>query len=605
MATNTPTPDWLARLYERYASGIAQVFLLTGNTRDYAGPGRDLVPVFLDLALARFDVVGFYNRASGLWFSQPKYESKFMQRAGLAAAAGQPPAPAARPPREPMAFFPAADRALKFIEKRRRTATEGTDGEADAAPTEETQAGEEPAGEIETVKRPMAMIIEYPETLFPATTAPNPEERNSLIFVQRWALDQELTAAGGLVILVGQASSDIHATLRAASSRIEHIEVPMPDYETRLRYVQLLDMPLRDIRAEEVAAKTAGLSLLHIEDLKLKTGDEPLTREMIRERKDEIIRSELADVVGSDDPTWGLDDVGGLEEAKTALLNNVVRPLQTGNLKRVPLGVLLSGPAGTGKTYLVKAVAHDAGVNYLELDFGRLQDSYVGQSERNLERILSTIEAAAPCLVFVDELDQALRRGTSGLNPVQDHLFGRFLRFMSVPWHRGRIVVIAATNRPDLIDAALKRAGRFGDLKIPILPPDAGGRADALRKLVRRNGSDPQAIEQALQQVARQTDGWTPAELEALVLKAVEVADDHGRECLDGQDVLAAAESLRPPTDNTSWMTDLALAECSDLALLPAQYRERAGDRAALEEAVARGSASGRGRRDAPELAAV
>ena len=587
MASNSPVPGWFSRLYGRYSSSIAQVFLMTGNTRDYAAPGRPLLPAFLDAVLSRFDVVAFYNRASGVSFTNERHEARFLRRAGVAGSA-TPPGQAARPPREPMAFFPAADRALKY-----------------SGPWDDPTPGEESSEGQRGERHPMALIIEYPETLFPATMNPNPEERNSLIFLQRWALDEELSDAGGLVILIGQTSSDVHPAIRAASSRIEHVEVPMPNYEDRLEYVEHLGMVRNEIRAEEVAAKTAGLTLLHIEDIKLRAGDEAVTRDMIRERKDEIIRSELSDIVGSDDPDWGLEQVGGLDEAKAALMANVVRPLQLGKLRRVPLGVLLIGPPGTGKTYLVKAMAHDAGVNYLELDFGRMQDSLVGQSERNLERVLNTIEASTPCIVFVDEIDQALRRGTSGLNPVQDNIFGRMLRFLSDPRHRGRMVFIAATNRPDLLDPALKRAGRF-DLKVPILPPDAAGRMDALRKLVARYSPGPGDVEDAIRAVAEdRTEGWVPAELETLVVKAVELADDEDREVIEASDLRSAAESLRPATTDTAWMTDLAIAECSDIALLPERYQKRLDDRKALAKAIERGAPTGRGRREAPELASV
>lgn len=590
MVTNSPTPAWFARLYGRYTSGIAQVFLLTGNTRDYAAAGMPLVPAYLEAALARFDVVAFYNRASGVSFADERHEARFMRRAGIAAApadvAGRMTGAATRPPREPMAFLPAADRALKY------------NGPWDDENPQETGDGQ--AG-----NRPMALILEYPETLFPPTPNPNPEERNSLIFLQRWAMDGELAEAGGLVILLGQAVSDIHPAIRAASSRIEQVEVAMPDYDSRVEYVRNLQLAAGDMTSEEVAAKTAGLTLMHIEDIKLRAGDEPVTRDMIRERKDEIIRSELADIIGSDDPDWGLAQVGGLDEAKAALEANVVRPMRSGKLNRVPLGVLLSGPPGTGKTYLVKGMAHDAGVNYLEQDFGRMQDSFVGQSERNLERVLKTIEASTPCIVFVDEIDQALRRGINGLNAVQDNIFGRMLRFLSDPSHRGRIVFMAATNRPDLLDAALKRAGRF-DLKIPILPPDVTGRVDALTKLVQRYSPGAEGLDGVIRQVAEgKTEGWVPAELETLVVKAVQLADDEGRVDLREPDLLSAAELLRPSTTDTAWYTDLALAECSDVALLPERYRGRRDNPGAMAMAVERGSRTARGRRDAPEIAAI
>ena len=576
MSTRSPKsaatlPAWAAQLIDRWAARISSVFLLSGNTRDYAsGDCPMLLAEFLEAILRGpgFGSVGFYNRATGLTFPRKEDEDQFVLRAGLGSAAPAPPGgPSSRLPQEPTRFFPAADRALRY-----------------AASDEEVAANPE-------LKKPLALVLEYTETLFPNAPALTPEERNALIFCQRWALDQAIAASGGLVILVAQTISDLNPVLRAASSRVEHIELPMPGYDSRRRFVQAMasaeESPLRldDMTLDELAAKTAGLTLLHIEDVKLRADDAPVTAALVRERKDEIIRSEVGDILASDDPSWGLDAVGGLDEVKGWLQANIIRPLKTGKLQRVPQGVLLVGPPGTGKTFLVKALARDAGVNYRELDFGRLLGGIVGTSERNLENVLRVLEASAPCIVFVDEIDQALRRGTSGLNPVQDNLFGRTLRWLSDPGHRGRIVVIAATNRPDLLDAALKRPGRF-DVKIPILPPDHAGRQDALRKLVRRYSPPAGECEEAIEEVARATPGWTPAEHELLVVKAVELADDDEREAITADDLLEASRMVSPSTAETQFMTDLAIAECNDRSLLPPGYREKLDNRAELERSI-------------------
>jgi SpoVK/Ycf46/Vps4 family AAA+-type ATPase len=563
MPANLPT--WAAQLRDRWAANISSVFLLTGNTRDYvSGDYPMLVSDFLEVLLRQdFGVVGFYNRATGLSIPDREQEAEFLKRSG-GAGTSAPAAGAAKLPQEPMRFFPAADKALRG---------------AIAEPSESSK------------DKPVALVIEYADTLFPNSPALTPEERSALIYCQRWAIDQELINTGPLVVLVAPALSDVNPALRAASSRVEHLEVPMPDYDTRLSFIRSLAekaeprLRLADMTPEELAAKTAGLNLLGIEDVKLRAGDQPVTAELVRERKDEIIKSEVGDVLASDDPTWGLDAVGGLDEVKSWLQRSIIRPLQTGKLRRVPQGVLLAGPPGTGKTYLAKALAHDAGVNYREVDFGRLLNGIVGSSEKNLENVLRVLEASSPCLVFIDELDQALRRGTDGLNPVQDNIFGRMLRWLSDPTHRGRIVVLAATNRPDLLDAALKRAGRF-DAKIPILPPDLDGRKDGLAKLLRRYSPASIGCEAAVTDIAGSADGWTMAELELVVVKAVELADDDDREDVSSADLLDARSLVSPSTAETQYMTDLAIVECTDKSLLPAGYRSKLDNRPALEEAV-------------------
>ena len=558
-------PLWASQLRDRWAANISSVFLLTGNTRDYvSGEYPMLVGDFLELLLKQdFSVVGFYNRATGLSIADRDQENEFLRRTGQSGGAA-PGSSGSKLPQEPMRFFPAADRALRSAVV--------------------AESGDSP-------QKPLALVIEYADTLFPNSPALTPEERSALIYCQRWAIDQELINTGPLVVLVAQALSDVNPALRAASSRVEHLEVPMPDFDTRLSFIRSLSekaeprLRLADMSIEELAAKTAGLNLLGIEDVKLRAADQPVTAELVRERKDEIIKSEVGDVLASDDPTWGLDAVGGLDEVKSWLWRSVIRPLQTNKLRRVPQGILLAGPPGTGKTYLAKALAHDAGVNYREVDFGRLLGGIVGTSEKNLENVLRVLEASSPCIVFIDEIDQALRRGTDGLNSVQDNIFGRMLRWLSEPSHRGRIVVLAATNRPDLLDAALKRAGRF-DAKIPILPPDLDGRKDGLVKLLRRYSPGSTGCEPAIADIASSTDGWTMAELELVVVKAVELADDDEREDVTPTDLADARGLVSPSTTETQYMTDLAIMECTDKSLLPAGYRTKLDNRSALEDSV-------------------
>jgi intein/homing endonuclease len=221
-------------------------------------------------------------------------------------------------------------------------------------------------------------------------------------------------------------------------------------------------------------------------------------------------------------------------------------------------------------TVLAEAVAKESGMNCCSLNVGQLLGSYVGQSERNLERALDCINALAPTIVIVDEIDQAgLGRGASGDSGVSNRIFRRLLEFMSDGSRRGRILFLGITNRPDLLDAAFKRPGRF-DKKIPILAPSPEEREAILRALCRKYDL---GCPEGVSGVVARTDGWTGAELEALVLKAYELADDSG-EAFAEKHLMGALEVYIPTTQNIGEMTALALAECSDIDLLPPEYRE-------------------------------
>jgi hypothetical protein len=176
----------------------------------------------------------------------------------------------------------------------------------------------------------------------------------------------------------------------------------------------------------------------------------------------------------------------------------------------------MTGPAGTGKTAMAEAVAKEAGINCVILNPARIFGKYVGDTERNLDRALYAILAMAPVLVFIDEIDQSVSRGASGDSGVSNRFFKRLMEFMSDTSHRGKVVFLAASNRPDLMDPALRRPGRFdklvftagvtvtdhdGDYRIEGALVDSGG------NLVAWSVSDPQSLSVGNRELTLSFDG--------------------------------------------------------------------------------------------------
>lgn len=560
---------WVKELTNKYSSGVAHAFILHFNVADYVDH-TNLLRDYLARFLSSRDIVCFFNRAEGITFPLESMRQRFIQEMGLggpvdpalaalaAVAGGGAGGEEVSLPREPARALPLLERLLKLEAK-------------------------------------TAVILDFTEMLVPdgELSAMSPEDRDSLIFLQRWARDPVIMERGNLVILVTRNLADIHSALRAASSRIEAIALPLPDYEARLAYIQFLQeesesgLNLGDITSEQFAMTTAGLSKIHIEDIKLRAEElgTPVTYELVRERKEDIIRSEFADVIEILEPTFGFELIGGMESVKSFFRSNIIRPLKEGNRRRAPMGVLLTGPAGTGKSAIVMAAARESGVNCINLNLARILGQYVGMSERNLEKALRCIEALAPALVFIDEIDQAIQRGTGTGNEVSNRLFKRILEFMSDTSHRGRIVFLAATNRPDLMDAALKRPGRF-DKKIPCLAPDEKEREAIFRVMLAKYGIGHELSNADFTEAARSTEGHTGAEIEAVVIKAFEVAEDSGSSSVRAGDLKHALEAIRPSTTDIEFMTLLALGECNDKDLLPERYRTKLDDRGKLEQEI-------------------
>jgi SpoVK/Ycf46/Vps4 family AAA+-type ATPase len=180
---------------------------------------------------------------------------------------------------------------------------------------------------------------------------------------------------------------------------------------------------------------------------------------------------------------------------------------------------------------------------------------------------------------FIDEVDQAISRGGSVGGSQQDrHIFQRLLEWMSDTGHRGRAVVLAATNRPDLMDAALRRPGRF-DKKIPFLIPDEEERQAIFAVMCRRYGLQ---VERIPETCVTATDGWTGAEIEGATVKAVELTEDEELEPTEA--LTQAVRRIRPSTADIEFMTLLAVAEVNDLDLLPPKYRGLLDNRKELQE---------------------
>ena len=583
-----PTPTWAQDVMEKYRSGIAHAFVLHLNVHDYAIPGVPFI-TYLAQMLAGRQAVAVYSRDRGITFPLESMREKFVELLGLGGVQQQDIDPAL-----------AALQSLGVA--RGGDATELPRSPADALPLLgrllRMGSPEEKAGSV---------VVEDAHTIIPEAdvAAMGPADRDVLVAVSRWGRDPEIVAAGNPVFLVTPSLSAINGAVRSASCKWETVKVPLPGPEERLAFVEwyLAERPdsfewPESLTPQTLANVTAGLSLVHLEDILLRAEAEgELRSEMVLDRKEAIIRSEYGDVLEVMDPHFGFDDVGGLQHVKEFFTRSVIRPMREGRTRRMPMGVLMTGPAGTGKSIMAEAVAREAGINAVRLRVGgQIASKWQGEGERNLEKALAAIDGLTPTIILIDEIDQAISRGDSGGGSQQDkRIFQRLLEWMSDTSHRGRAVILAATNRPDLMDAALRRPGRF-DKKIPFLIPDDSERRAVFVVMCRRYGLQVECIPAPC---VTATDGWTGAEIEAAVVKAAELLED---EALEPREALGqAVQRIRPSTADIEFMTLLAVAECNDLDLLPPKYRGLLDDRKELRDKL-EAARSGEARRGPREL---
>ncbi|MFB6167616.1 MAG: AAA family ATPase, partial [Haloferacaceae archaeon] len=251
-----------------------------------------------------------------------------------------------------------------------------------------------------------------------------------------------------------------------------------------------------------------------------------VTERDIREALKGIEPSALREVfVETPDVTW--DDVGGLEEATARLREAIEWPLVHADAyERVALdpakGVLLHGPPGTGKTLLAKAVANEADANFVSVKGPELFDKYVGESEKGVRETFATARENAPTVVFFDEIDAiATERGRgAGDSNVGERVVSQLLTELDGLEELEDVVVVAATNRPDLIDSALLRPGRL-DRHVAVTEPDE----DARREILQIHTRDrPLADDVDLDDLAARTEGYVGADLAALCREAAQIA---------------------------------------------------------------------------------
>lgn len=449
-------PRWLEELEGAVRAGFRGI-ILAFNTTDYVMDPRDEelarprpLPYFLAAYLSRRGYrVAYYSLAAGLADMGPAGRDRL---APLQRLAGE---------RSPRQVLPALTPLLRGRECR------------------------------------LSLILDYADHLVPSSQGLNAvlgeDHVLALETLHSWGNDPMVRATENLVVLISY-ENQVNELLRGGGSGYRFIQVALPTEQERRLFIDgLLKLagdtrfgrPAAGMTAEELARITGGLRLRDIEGLfRLAAGGGAITRDMVREAKKKAIQEVCHDLVEVIEPEEGFERVKGLRHA-VEYLNLLKWQLHQGSAS-VPQGIVFAGVPGCGKSYLVRALARELG--YPCLAMRNVREKWVGSSERNLELVLWVAENLAPCIMWIDELDQAMGHrgeGPSADAGVSERMLARLWEFMGAMRHRGRILWVATTNRPDLLDQAT--LDRFG-VVIPFLHPTPGEVAELLPELARQLG---------------------------------------------------------------------------------------------------------------------
>ena len=441
-----PMPAWADEVIALYQSGAASQFILYGNIDDrFVLPlGEDaklgsLTDFLEHVLMPRFDVVLSYDIGNGIRIE--KGGSLFEQWPAYKERQELPKSP--RPAIETLTHYFRYAANLSKLGKRA------------------IQIG---------------VWIRAADLVAPATPGGYSNDINALAMLMRdWGADEHLTDFPLVTCLIAENLNDLHSLL-ANSHHASAVKIPLPTCDDLEPFFRLtanrFPTALGEFKdnVEELAASLAGATMNAVENLlQLKEyRKEPIKARDLVTLKKELVEKDCNDLVEFIQSERTLDNVHAQSGLKTRLREDMAM-WRKGDTRAMPMGYLLCGPVGTGKTYLVECLAGEAGVPVVKIK--NFRDKWIGSTEGNLETIFRLLQGLGRCFVFIDEADQALGKRDAGGSDggLSGRVYSMFAKEMSNPANRGRIIWILASSRPDLIEVDLKRPGRV-DVKIPIFP---------------------------------------------------------------------------------------------------------------------------------------
>jgi ATPase family associated with various cellular activities (AAA) len=562
VTTTVALPAWAGHLRDLFRSGSTAQFLLHGNVFDVVPSGDRLLPLksFLDeVMFAGYDVVLHYDRSRGVRATRGAEDwVRWLEQALGPESDGSKALSVAR---EPGSALELIDRYLLRTLNLR---------------------GLERGGSADFPKK-VAVVVDFAQFVVPrgdAIQLGGPFSAN-VVKALGWANDSTILQSNIVTVFITEALHDLNE-LVVENPHAVAIHLPLPSEAEMLEYIRVLEASqYPDLRAkcevsiEVLAARLTGLSRVGARTaIALALGNRrTLTNAWLTEIKKKTIERECQGLLEFIESPFTLDNVAGHDAVKTWLRQDADL-LHRGALRAMPMGYLITGRIGTGKTFIVQCWAGELGVPCAI--FKNFRDRWVGATESNLEKIFAVLHAIGQVVVFVDEADQMAgrRESSEGDSGLSGRVYAMLAKELSETRNRGRIIWVFATSRPDLLEVDLKRQGRL-DVHIPLFPPQ---NQEELQQLIT-------AIGRKLQLPLTSDDmpdlsghvGLGGNEVEGVLVRALRTWELQKEPKPPLKALLEGVlREVRPSahTRQLEYMDLVAVKECTDARFLPDRYRD-------------------------------
>lgn len=545
-------PSWAQDMSYKYLSKTANLYLLHGNIRDFL-PHQVVEGEFIFTRIQEYvaevlfgnrDIIAYFDRSSGINFNDIQMRHDYIGQMTRTF------------PDVPEADFLSPDPlvALHHLEKYFLMNVQG--------------------------KKRIVLIIDYAETVLPAgdMAAMSEEDRTVFVTLNRWSHDPIFTQGDVSILLLTETLTDLNPKMVASPHTVK-VEIPLPDEAVRQSFLDFLlrqEKLFLDARlsTQTMARVTSGLNLMNLNQIARESYEEDreITLASLRDAKKLIIENEAGGLLEFIESPFDLSLVSGHEFVKRRF-KSAAKAIKQGRLDVLPMGYLIAGAVGTGKSFLVTAFTGELGIPMVK--FRNFRTRWQGASDSNLEKILNILKAMAPVAVMIDEADVFLGSQDRARGEAESrNLFANLANFMGNTEYRGRILWFLITCRPDLIPMDLKRQGRAEEhlaLFYPETPEDKEHLFDTLiKKLDLKIRDFP--LPELIKKIRHDFSG---ADLEAILIRAKFAAALDNRTFITRDDLEDTIRDFVPPTypHEIELQNLVAVLECTSREMVPRRFQ--------------------------------